>query len=160
MSIEQQHTAPVNMVPFVGYFLIALFALQVLVIVITSIFEFDAGSAMGIIVMFVSTQWPMSVFVNQYSRMPTKGERARFAIYCAFAGLVLSLALIYVLGLIFGQNVLSVLFAEARASGMSAPLVIGGILLIGFAVGWLVVYFASGFSAKQAIKIFEKKAGQ
>jgi hypothetical protein len=160
MSIPQYDAANANMLPFVGQFLIALVALQALVVAITSIFQFDAGGAMGIIVMFIATQWPMSSFVKNNGRLPSKGERVRFATIGAIGGLLLSLAIVYVLGLFFGGNVISALIAEAQSEGISAPMVIGFVLLVGFIVGWLVIYFASGFSAKQALKIADKQAGR
>jgi hypothetical protein len=160
MSIQQSEAENVSMLPFVGFFLIAVVALQAIVIAITTIFQFDAGGAMGIIVMFVATQWPMSMFVNKSSRVPTKGERVRFATLGTIGALLLSLAIVYIIGFFVGDNLISALIADAQAEGMSAPLVVGFVLLVGFVIGWLVVYFASGFSAKQAMKIFDKQAGR
>jgi NhaP-type Na+/H+ or K+/H+ antiporter len=123
----------------------------VLVILITTVLNFDVPNAMGIITVIAATTTVIQSFVKREGRVPTKTERVRFAVLATVITLIITALLVGLSLLIYQINPFDILRAE------SVPF--WGVALIAAlaaAITWVVIYFFSGFMAKQAMKQIEK----
>jgi TRAP-type C4-dicarboxylate transport system permease small subunit len=93
----------------------------------------------------------MQSFVKREQRVPTKAERRNFATLSTLVSLLLSAVLI--LGSLALYQVGPL---EAIAALQIPAWVIALIILISGLLSWLVIYFFSGFMARQTMKQIEK----
>lgn len=115
-------------------------------------------SAMGIIAMLAASMPAGGKFTTTFDRLPTKGERFRFAILGT--AITLAIAAIFVVGTF---QFYGVPFSfDALAAGLDVPAAdLKPILGIGIAVailaGLLVLYVAFNMGAKGAAKALQKQ---
>jgi hypothetical protein len=158
--MDQTHVSnePVPLLRSVLIFCGSLIALQIILMLISGLLQFDLPSAMGVIVAVFATQASMMDFVKQYARAPTTGERLRFATGAAIASVFVTMLIIGLFSIRTGNTELDVLLSEAKAGGIPSIVVFGGIALVATVVTWLVAYFASGLLARNALKAAAKQA--
>jgi hypothetical protein len=123
----------------------------VLVILVTTVLNFDVPNAMGIITVIAATTTVIQSFVKREGRIPSKNERVRFAALATVITLIITALLVGLSLLIYQVNPFDILRTEG------VPL--WGVVLIAAlaaAISWIVIYFFSGFMAKQTLKQIEK----
>lgn len=132
----------------------AIYVLCTLIVVLaTSLLDFDVPSAMGIIVLLAAVSSPIKSFVNDQKRVFTLGERLRFSTGIAFASLVLNVAFaglfVYIASAYFGErNPLIDVIHEAKLQGFTSTQVLGLVALLWWCVSWIIAYLFAWFSAK------------
>jgi hypothetical protein len=132
---------------FIGAYVLC----SAIIFAITTLLNFDVPSSMGIITLIASTAPVVQSFVKREQRLPSKGERARFALLATTASLALS-----ALAVLAMLSVYSVGPMEALQT-LGIPLWGAALLaVIAILVSWLVLYFFTGFMSKQALKQIEK----
>jgi hypothetical protein len=139
-----------NLMKHVIQFCVAYAGCSVLVYAVTTMLNFDAPSSMGIISMMASTTYPIQSFVKDQQRAPTKSERSLFAFFTTLASLALSAVVFLGFMAVYQVGISDVLTGFGVAE---VPAWVWGLIAL-FTVGlsWVVVYFFSGFIAKQAMK--------
>jgi ABC-type Na+ efflux pump permease subunit len=130
------------------------YALCVAIIYAVNIFiTLPNSSAMGIIAMMAATMPAGGKFFTTFERLPTKGERFRFAVLGTAITLAISAAFVFGTFQFYGVP----FSLDALAEGLEIPAAdIKPILGIGLAVaifaGLLVLYFAFNMGAKGGAK--------
>jgi hypothetical protein len=135
------------MLQFVGIYILCSAA----IILIPLFLNFEIPSSMGIVTLIAATAPVMQSFVKREQRVPTKAERRNFATLSTLVSLLLSAVLI--LGSLALYQVGPL---EAIAALQIPAWVIALIILISGLLSWLVIYFFSGFMARQTMKQIEK----
>ena len=135
------------------------YAMCVAIIYAVNIFiELPSNSAMGIIAMMAATMPAGGKFFTIYERLPTKGERARFAVMGTAIAMAISAAFVFGTFQFYGLP----FSLEALAEGLGIPAAdLQPVLGIGLAVaviaGLLVLYFAFNMGAKGGAKALAKQ---
>lgn len=134
-------------VQFAGVYILC----NILVAAITYVLNFEVPSSMGIITLIASTAPVMQSFVKREQRVPTKSERSNFATFATLASLVLSAVVFLTLFAVYQVNPLDLM------SVLGIPFyAVAALLAFAVALSWIVIYFFSGFMAKQTLKQIEK----
>ena len=161
MTTEVRTDEPISLAKYYGQFAMFYILATLATIAMVKLLKFEIPSSMGIIVMMTAAGGPMTSFVQTTKRLPTKGERARYATGTTVIGLLLSLAILavaaYAMG---GTEDINYFVGEAQKLWNDEPMLAAALPFISFFVSWLVVYFGSAFFAKQVLKGEAAKAGK
>ena len=145
--------------PALLIFTAAFLATSILVYVISLFIDLSNNSALGIIALMGAAVPAGSKFFTANSRLPTKGERLRFAVMGSLIAVATS-ALFVVAGfLYYGVPLSTDNLAVALGippGDMTAILLIG--LSIGLVLSVLVLYFAFNLGSRGALKQAAKQA--
>lgn len=132
---------------FTAYYVLCIAA----VVAITSFLKFDVPSSMGIITLIAATAPVIQGFVRRENRVPSKSERMKFATLATAITLILT-ALFIAVSLAFYQvNP----FDLMQAMAIPAWVIVAGALFAAV-LSWVVIYFFTGFMARQTLKQIEK----
>lgn len=153
MTAQQETSSQPYLTKYIIQFS-ATYVLCILVVaLVTSILNFDAPSAMGIIVLIAALSPPVRSFVIDQKRVFANGERARFATGVAFASLALNVAFAGLFTYIEtafsdGRSPLIDLIDEANRQGFSFSQVLSIAALFWLSIAWIVAYLFAWFSAR------------
>jgi hypothetical protein len=153
MTADREVSPPPPLTDYIMQFS-ATYVLCILVVVLVAyVLEFDAPSAMGIIVLIAAMSPPIRSFVSDNRRVFDPRERARFATGVAFASLALNVAFAgafsYVATVVLHQrSPLIDAIEEATQQGISVNEVLGLTALIWLSVAWVIAYLFALFSAR------------
>jgi hypothetical protein len=139
---------PVNMMPYVRQFIL-IQLLLIAILFLVQIFILDLPSAMGIITVIAAAATPLQKFAKDHRRELLKQERFSFTNKGAFLSACLSMVLTG-LAVILSGGAASVGLGDMPAWGWAI------IALAAFALCWVVLYFASGFMVRSAVKKLAK----
>jgi hypothetical protein len=139
---------PVSWGHYILIFLGANVLCNVAVLLITTVLNFEIPSSMGIIMLMVSVMPAVESFVKNESRVLSKSERVQFASLGTASYLALS-AFFGVIAYMFGAFSLQEILNEIPFLFL---LLLIAIVVV---VCWLVIYFGTGFMAKQSLKRLE-----
>jgi hypothetical protein len=135
--------------------LILFLAINLLVIILAQaaaiMFNFTLPSATGIIILMAALPAAMQSFVKSEGRVPSKGERVRFASLGAIGVLAVSAIPIIGLMLYYGLSL-----EEFLGLGPITPMMTTIVLGISLLVSWVLIYFGSSIFAKQQAKLLAK----
>jgi hypothetical protein len=142
---------------FLGAFLFC----SALVFVITLFVDLSGNSALGIITVMASAMPAGQVFFTRSDRLPTTGEKARFALFATGVSVLLSLLLL-IGAMVYYQLPLNLasLAALFGVSGSDLSGLIPIVLAGAAALTFVVAFFAFGFGAKGAMKQRAKLAAK
>jgi hypothetical protein len=144
-------SGPVSLQKYILQFAGVYILCSIVIFAITSVLNFEVPSSMGIVTLIASTAPVMQSFVKRENRMPLKSERVNFASLATAVSLLLSVIFVAALCAVYQLNPLDVLQA------LEIPLwAIAAMLLFAAGLSWVVIYFFSGFMAKQTMKQIEK----
>jgi hypothetical protein len=149
---------PASLKPSLFTFTWAYVLCIALIYAVNMVIELPNSSAMGIIAMMAATMPAGGKFFTTYDRLPTKGERFRFAVMGT--AITLAISAVFVFGTFQFYGVPFSL--DALAEGLGIPAAdLQPILGIGIAVaivaGLLVLYFAFNMGAKGGAKALAKQ---
>ena len=155
MTMPAETTKPVALLPYVLKFA-ALYALaSIVVIVITTMLNFEIPSAMGIITLIATVAPIAQMFVTAEKRPMTNRERVRFATGDTVAVVLVTAALVTALSLAFGGlAALQELIATAKRE--ATPLIVAIVAGVTIALTWPLTYFCVGFQGRQTFKQLTK----
>ncbi len=139
-----------NLAKYVLQFCIAYLGCSALVFAVTTIFDFEAPSSMGIVSLLASTTYPMQTFVKTEQRVPTKSERVQFSVFATLASLALSAALFLGLMAFYQLNFLDMLTAFGVTDVPTTVWLLIAVFIL--CLSWAVIYLFSGVTAKMAMK--------
>jgi hypothetical protein len=135
--------------------LIIFLAINLVLIILAQaaaiIFNFALPSATGIIIMMAALPAAMQSFVKSVGRIPSKGERIRFASLGSIG--VLAVSAISILGLMLYYRLN---LEQLLGIGPITPMMTAIVLGISLFVSWLLIYFGSSIFAKQQAKLLAK----
>lgn len=134
---------------------------QVLVVAITSIFQFDVPAGMGIVVVMAALSYPVSLFVKTHERVFIGRERVSFANMTSVIGLLVTgaLALLsyYMLAMTGEANSYQIMLDDfSRETGLSGMILIAGLSLLALALTWILAYIETGWFARRVLKGLSK----
>jgi hypothetical protein len=153
----QSETTPAKLTPylltFTGIYLLAIAA----VFAITTLLNFEAPSAMGIVTLMVAVAPVMQSFVKKEGRVPTKRERVNFATGGTLLSIICSiLAVIVAVLALDGAAAMNDLVTLGLSELSAHPGLFAAIAAAVIVVSWLVIYFSSGFTARNSLKLLAK----
>lgn len=156
MTNSTLETGKMNYAKFTAQYLGTYIFGLIIVTLITSIFQFDAGPAMGIILVMVALSIPVNAFVKDHNRVFSTGERILFASVVAVVTLIAAFAFAYILSQLEiaagGVNMLQAQLNEVFGSAPSVPLALTILVGAPFLLSWVVAYTAIWFFARGALK--------
>jgi hypothetical protein len=139
---------PVNMMPYIRQFILVQLLL-IAILFLVQIFILDLPSSMGIITVMAAAAPPLQKFATVHRRELLKQERFSFTNMGAFLSGCLSMGLTG-LAVILGGGPASFGLGDMPAWGWAL------IALAAFGLSWIVLYFASGFMVRSAVKRLAK----
>ncbi len=151
MSDMDARISPVSLQKYVIQFAGLYVLCNIAIFAITTLFNFDAPSSMGIVTLIASTAPVMQSFVKREQRVPSSRERVLFASMATAASLILSAVLAGIMLAVYQLNPLVVMDVFSIPAWAILATVVFAIVLT-----WVVIYFFSGFMAKQTLKQIEK----
>ena len=157
MTMPTDAAKPLALLPYVLKFAALYGLISIALIVISSVFQFELPSAMGIVTLMASLAGIIPMFVAAEKRVMTTGERVRFATWVTIAVLLVTLALVVAVSLAFG-GVAALLELIDTAKKEASPLIVAIVTAVTVALTWIVTYFYTGFHGRQTLKLIEKKA--
>jgi hypothetical protein len=161
MTQDFGNPAPVSLARSFLIFTGAYVLATALVMVITTLLNFDVPSAMGIIILVAVTGPVMQAFVSKEGRTMTGRERLIFAVGATLIALALSI--LFLVGVLFYHGIPLSLGSIQAMVGINGPingLVVLAIAAIALIVPVLVIYFTSGFMGRNALKQRNKLASR
>jgi hypothetical protein len=150
-------TAP-SLKPALFTFTWAYLLCLVIIYLVNTFIELPSTNAMGIIAMMAATMPAGGKFFTTQNRLPTKGERARFAVMGTAVTVAIGAAFVFGTFQFYGVP----FSLDALAEGLGIPAAdLQPLLGIGIAVailiGLLVLYFAFNMGAKAGAKALAKQ---
>lgn len=149
---------PASLKPALFTFTLAYVLCLVLIYAVNLVIELPSSSAMGIIAFMAATMPAGGKFFTSYDRLPTKGERFRFAVMGSAIAMAISASVIVGSFQFYGIPFSLAVLAEGLgvpAADLKPILGIG--LGVAILVGLLVLYFAFNIGAKSAAKAVQRQ---
>ncbi len=151
MSDMDTRTSSVSLQKYVMQFAGIYVLCNIAIFTITTLLNFDVPSSMGVITLIASTAPVMQSFVKREQRVPSNRERTSFATLATAASLILSAMLAGIMLAVYQINPLALMDVFSIPVWAVLAMVLFAIVLT-----WVVIYFFSGFMAKQTLKQIEK----
>jgi hypothetical protein len=143
---------PVAMLPYALKLAGISVLLSILLLVIVMFTKIELPSAMGMVTLIAATAPVTQGFVTKNGRVMSKGERVSFAsfgsIFSLLASLILTAAVLSFSGIELSFEMLNAVLGTTETPWV----VLVGILAAGLVIGWLVLYFSTGWMCRGAMK--------
>ncbi|EJN00021.1 ABZJ_00895 family protein [Phyllobacterium sp. YR531] len=157
MTVSDTVSTPVDLKKYVLMFGGILLFCQVVVIIITSVLQFDVPAAMGIIVVMAALSTPIMLFVKKYERVFTQRERVSFSNMAAIVAVIVTGALaavgFYLTSLTGEASPLQpMLDGFSRDTGLPALTLLAGFAVFTMILTWILAYIETGWFARRALK--------
>ncbi len=158
MSDSMANPAASLIKPLLAFCGALIFAQIVLIVILSFVDLPTSGSGVSMAILVVSGMTAGQVFAHSARRLMTKGERFRFAIFATILGYLIAAVGFYATFVYYDvpftiDNLLAALGVPADNAAMFFSVVIG----VASVLSLIVLYFASGFGAKTALKQLEKQ---